>query len=522
MDFFKKLTASLLLAIIFSSAANAQNNKIAPKNPDSTFVFIQDDPIVAMLDSLVTAQFFECNNFTTDTCLLNVHNYNPNLIPVFDDMVYEARMAKLDAKSPFSLDYNSAVQSYIDVYASRKRAMVSRMLGLAQIYFPLFEEKLDKYNLPLELKYLAIVESALNPNAVSKSGATGLWQFMYPTGKMFGLNVTSYLDERRDPYKATESACKYFLHLYKIFGDWHLVLAAYNGGPGTVNKAIRRSGGKMNYWQIRPYLPLETQGYVPAFIAVNYIMNHTVEHNLYPVAPKNIYMHTDTIKVKQQVSFSQIASIIDLPVEDLEYLNPAYKQKVIPFNEEKQALCLPAHKVGAFLNNEDIIYNYKKDTFLDSLFASMPLQVQKTHKVKRGETLSALSKKYNCSVADLKKWNNIKTSIKPGKTLVVWIPVKEKKPLERKEIPLNKDSVNTTEVASETKSSKSIMTVEHKKTEPKPAKKNSVVYYTVQSGDTLWEIANKKGVTVEQLKKMNGLTSKKVIKPGMKLKISLG
>ncbi len=297
-----------------------------------------------MLDSLKNLKYFEANEFLTDPNKLNVYKYSSDFVPVFEDLVYESRMSKLDAKTPFNLDYNSAVRPYIEMYTSRRRELVSRMLGMAKLYFPLFEEKLDKYDLPLELKHLAIVESALNPNAVSKAGAAGLWQFMYGTGKMFGLNVTSYVDDRRDPYKATEAACKYFKFLYKMFGDWQLVLAAYNGGPGTVNKAIRRSGGKKTYWEIRPYLPKETQGYVPAFIAVNYVMNYTAEHNLYPYKPKNTYFDVDTIQIRQQVSFYQISEVLGIPMEDLDCLNPSYKKRVIPYNETGSTLCIPAVK----------------------------------------------------------------------------------------------------------------------------------------------------------------------------------
>ena len=301
LKFLRIVIAFLLcLQTVFTFASH--------KSGDSTFVYIQDDPIVAMLDSLQLTKYFECNSYLSDSCLFDMANYKTGYIPYFDELVYEARLAKLDEQTPFDLIYNSAVKAYIDMYSLRKRVLVSRLIGLSQVYFPMFEEKLAKFELPLELKYLAIVESALNPNARSRCGATGLWQFMYPTGKMYGLNVNSYIDERSDVYKATEAAAEYLKSLYSMFGDWQMVLAAYNAGPGTISKAIRRSGGKKTYWEIRPYLPIETQGYVPAFIAANYIMNYGAEHNLYPVVPRKTYFEVDTVVVKEQMTFDQLAA----------------------------------------------------------------------------------------------------------------------------------------------------------------------------------------------------------------------
>ncbi len=502
---------------------------------DSTFVIIKDDPIAAMLDSLMLSKYFESINFFTDTQKLNVHKYASDYVPYFDDLIYEARMAKLSAKSPFKLDYNDAVRAYIDLYANRKRGIVSRMLGLSQVYFPLFEQALDKYDLPLELKYLAIVESALNPNAVSRSGATGLWQFMYGTGKMFGLNVTSFVDDRRDPIKETEAACKYFTYLYKMFGDWQLVLAAYNGGPGNVNKAIRRSGGKKRYWEIRPYLPLETQGYVPAFIAVNYIMNYTVEHNLYPVSPKQCYFHTDTVRTKQEVSFAQIAAVIDMLVEDIKYLNPMYKKGIIPFTGEANYLSLPTNKVGSFLNNEKTIYAYG-GAVVDSLNTQINCYrpVQKNHKVKSGETLSSISRKYACSVAELREWNNLKSkTVKPGKILVVY--VKPNNPNTALVAEKNKGSIGNEKLIviadspivsaeNDGKSTASVLSKADAKKSPSKETSNGstkIVYHTVQAGDSLWIIANKyKGVTVADLKKWNNMRNTN-LHIGQKIKVAL-
>jgi membrane-bound lytic murein transglycosylase D len=388
------------------------------------------------------------------------------------------------------------------MYTIRKRELVSRMMALSQFYFPVFEEQLDKYNLPLELKYLAICESALNPMAKSRAGAMGLWQFMYPTGKIYGLKVSSYVDERCDPYKSTIAACEYFKYLYGLFGDWQMVLAAYNGGPGTVNRAIRRSGGKKTYWEIRPFLPKETQGYVPAFIAVNYVMNYTSEHNMYSAIPKKTFLTVDTVNVKKQITFSQISAVLDIPVEDLQYMNPSYKKNVIPvIPEELSYITLPAGKAGAFVNNENTIYNFKKDT-LNSRDVLASQETVKIHTVRSGEHLSTIAKRYGCTVADLKQWNGIKSSsVKPGKKLTIYI-YEKKKTGEKKPVVTAAASTNPPdkkEVVSEAK----------------------YKYYTIKKGDSLYKIAKEQNTTVDELKRLNGIGSKFSLMPGKKLKVGI-
>ncbi|HWY38057.1 MAG TPA: lytic transglycosylase domain-containing protein, partial [Bacteroidia bacterium] len=244
-----------------------------------------DDPIASMLDSMATNKILD-KLYAKPAVQKNKYHYTADSIPVCDEFVYENRLAKLDAVSPFDLQYNSTVKAYIELYTMRRRGQLSKLLGLSQLYYPMFEEILDKYNMPLELKHLAVIESALNPTARSRAGAVGLWQFMYPTAKIYNLGINSYIDERSDPYKATMAAAEYMQFLYSMFNDWQMVLAAYNAGPGTINRAIRRSGGKKTYWEIRPYLPLETQSYVPAFIGANYAMTYYAEHNVYPAIPQ--------------------------------------------------------------------------------------------------------------------------------------------------------------------------------------------------------------------------------------------
>ena len=253
--------------------------------PTEPLPLFADDEVVVRLDELASIPWVKNSPMLADTEALNVHGFPATYIPAWPEAVYSKRMEALDSQTPFNLIYNKTVQAYIDLYATRKREMTSRMLGLSDLYFPVFEEYLDREGMPLELKYLAVVESALNPSARSRAGAVGLWQFMLPTGKMFGLDVTSYVDERHDIYKSTKAACAYLKYLHGLYDNWELALAAYNCGPGNVNKAIRRSGGHRDYWKIYDHLPRETRGYVPAFIAVNYVYAHAADHNLYPAAP---------------------------------------------------------------------------------------------------------------------------------------------------------------------------------------------------------------------------------------------
>lgn len=500
-----------------------------PKAGDTTFVYIQDDPIVAMLDSLQRTKYFECNSYLSDSCLFDMANYKTGFIPYFDELVYEARLAKLDEQTPFDLIYNSAVKAYIDMYSLRKRVLVSRLIGLSQIYFPMFEEKLAKYELPLELKYLAIVESALNPNAISKSGAGGLWQFMYPTGKMYGLEVNSYVDDRRDPLKATEAACRYFKYLYGMFGDWQMVLAAYNCGPGTLSKAIRRSGNKKTYWEIRPYLPVETQGYVPAFIAVNYLMNFTKEHNIYPIAAKQSYFYADTVHAKQAFTFEAVSQTIDIPMEDLIFLNPAYKLKRVPGYGNYRHLYLPSNKTGAFINNETAIYTYKKSEELsrDSIMflAMQTAPAKKYHKVKKGENLQKIASKYQCTTADLKQWNKIKgNAVKTGTKLVVFVPNNNAK-VNTQLVKQNVLKTSNDTLTANTDSLKQTVSA----VEAAPSMVNStsnqiqnakVIYHVIQKGDTLWNITNKyKMGSVDELMRINNLSKDYKLIPGGKIKV---
>ena len=365
-------------------------------------------------------------------------NPDENVIYDLNTDVLKERLAKLDAKSPFNIEYNLGLENVIKSLLKNRKKSYERLLGISQYYFPLFEEALSKYNIPIEVKYLAIVESALNPKAKSRVGATGLWQFMYNTGLQYKLDVNSYIDERSDPIKATEAACKYLSGMYNIFGDWDLVLASYNCGPGNVTKAIRRSNGQTNYWNIRKNLPKETAGYLPAFLATMYIMEYHNEHGINKPKALVNYFATDTIIVKKQLSFNQISRLIDISEAELQFLNPSYKLNVIPVIENKiNYLRLPQEKIAVFTSNEDKIYyfaNYEanlrekpnkepvyvKDSL--SFYTSEKKYVTKfkKYKVRKGDNLSEIASKFDVTISDIKKWNGLKSNKAPrGKNLKI-------------------------------------------------------------------------------------------------------
>ncbi|GHT73878.1 lytic transglycosylase [Bacteroidia bacterium] len=344
-------------------------------------------------------------------------------VPV-SDAVYVERLSKLD--NLIELPYNEVVRRCIELYVVRKRYMVEYMLGLENLYFPMIEEALDANGLPLELKYLAIVESALNPTALSRAGASGLWQFMLATGKQYGLEINTLVDERRDPLKATYAACAYFKDMYKLYGDWHLVIASYNCGAGNVNKAIRRAGGKTDYWAIYPYLPRETRLYVPLFIAATYAMNYYANHQLYPVAT-TLPVATDTVMINQAIHFDQIAEMLNIDKDLLRSLNPQYKRDIIPGNSKPRAMRLPTLQTYAFVEKEDSIAKYRRDelftnrTYVGENQSSSSSSERITHKVRKGESLSKIGSRYGVTVAELRRWNKLKSNkVAAGRRLIIY------------------------------------------------------------------------------------------------------
>jgi membrane-bound lytic murein transglycosylase D len=529
---------SLLLCVSLAGVALPESDTIPP------LAIRPDDPELAEIDNILVAGYLNHYCFSSDECLLNAFGYSSEAVPSFSAEVVASRMAVLDRNTPFDLVYNNTVQGFIDLYAARRRDISKKVLGMSELYFPMFEECLAKYGIPLEMKYLAIVESALNPVAISRAGAGGLWQFMVGTGKMYGLDVSSYQDERFDPYKSTDAACRYLKSLYKTFGDWQLALAAYNSGPGNVNKAIRRSGGKRDFWSIKPFLPKETQGYVPAFIAVNYVMGYASEYNIYPTKPLITFYETDTIAVSKRVDFQSLSKIVDMPSEDIAFLNGTYKLKEVPENGRKHYLILPVNKIGLFMANEDLIYAQSEIRRVEpELTASASVAPEgqpgkivwettwKSHKVRKGESLGSISDKYNVSLADLRKWNKIKNSrIIPGQTLKVQAQVK-KVIYEEKQAPV---AVEKTE-GDVAQSSESGEEENYQQSSETPAKqiekekKSSLEtkavgpvkykYYTIQKGDTLTKIANEKGVTVNDIKHLNKGLKENKLAVGQKIKI---
>lgn len=545
----------------FTTADDAFSNDSIPLTDTiSALDLMNTGPILDMLDRLFHSVLYAGNGFTADTAALNIYGFRPDEVPDYPDSVYFERISRLNAGTPIELSYNWHVKNFINLYAGRKRELTSRILGLAELYFPLFEEHLDRLNLPLELKYLAVVESALIPNARSRAGATGLWQFMYGTGKMYGLQVSSFVDDRSDPYKSTIAAAEHLRDLYKLYNDWLLALAAYNSGAGNVNRAIRRSGGKMDFWEISPYLPRETRGYVPAFIAVTYVMSHPAEHNLYPIKPAFMHYDIDTVMVKDVLSFEQISEKLRIPVEQLAFLNPAYRHGIIPSTTGKQyILRLPKQYVTEFINTEQELYAYRTQKGVErtSLMAKMEnIRDEQYHRVKSGENLGAIAKRYKVTVNDLKRWNNLRSNnINIGQRLIVY-PGGNYKPStsaaasttttsegvtyhtvqsgESIGAIANRYKVSASDIVQWNKLTGQTIHPNQKLIVSDPAKKAAAatskktdqntryIYYTVQQGDTLWDIARKhQGVTVEQIREWNDLGSNSNLQPGQKLRVGI-
>ena len=347
--------------------------------------------------------------------------------PQFSDSVYIDRLSRMPVI--MEMPYNDIVRKFIDTYTVRLRSQVSFMLSACNFYMPIFEEALDAYGLPLELKYLPIIESALNPSAVSRAGASGLWQFMLSTGKLYGLESNSLVDERRDPIKATWAAARYLKDMYDIYKDWNLVIAAYNCGPGNINKAIRRANGKTDYWEIYNYLPRETRGYVPAFIAANYVMTYYCKHNICPMET-NIPKATDTVQVMRDLHFQQIADLCHVPLDEIKSLNPQYKRNIIPGLSKPRTLRLPTEAISAFLDQQDTIYAHRATEFFKNRRTVASIGQGKSssgdgnltwYRIRRGDTLGGIARKFGVSVRQLRNWNGLRgNNIRAGRRLKIY------------------------------------------------------------------------------------------------------
>lgn len=487
MNLLKSIgVVGLLLASFLS---NAQQN-LSPS----------ERAFIDRCDSLMVAHFREIDSFTWDTTELNTFNYHADSVPVVSDEELLVRIAEMDANSPFDFVANDVSLAMIKVYVRKRYRLTSRMLGLSTLYFPIFETKLSAYHMPYEIKYLPIVESALNPRAISRSGAGGLWQFMPPTGRDYGLSIGSMIDERFDPYLATEAACQYLSKLYAIYGDWSLCLAAYNAGQGTVNKAIRRSGGKTDYWSIRSFLPKETQNYVPAFIAVNYVMTYASHHNIYPRVPNFFEYEMDTVHVHHRIDFGVVDKWLGYNRVKLSYLNPMYLTGVVPGSKERSLpIKMPVELIGKYMDFEDSIVKYSTLEYKYWEAQNQPAREEYKHVIKSGESLESIAKKYHCSVQDIKAWNTMtKIKIKPGRKLIVFKLLHEPDGYKEKFTHQKAGGGDSEDVVEGNE---------------------EYAYHIVKNGDTLWGIAKAYNSSIEEIQSLNKDKDISVLHSGMKIKV---
>lgn len=387
-------------------------------DPDTLLYPLKDDSLLQQWD-----RFYYSRWTSTDT----LDFAEPAAFEALGLEEYAKGMEKLNAQSPIEFVMNRSIKNYIESYLIRRPKQVAKLLAWGNYYFPLFEAALDRYGLPMELKYLPVIESALNPRAKSPVGAAGLWQFMYGTGKVYGLEVSSYTDDRMDPYLATDAACRHLKDLHDTYGDWNLVLAAYNAGPGNVRRAVSRSGGKTNYWQIRPFLPIETQNYVPAFMAACYVMTYAPEYGFQGPNLAPHWTTVDTVHCKRQMRFSQLQQVLEIPEEQLQVLNPRYKEGIVPaWNKgNPSALVLPREKAGIFIAKEDSIYAMVAADEAANAYETPPyLEVDQRirYRVKPGDYLGKIAEKYGCRVSDIRRWNGMKSdALREGQRLTLYV-----------------------------------------------------------------------------------------------------
>lgn len=466
------------------------------ENEDQSAVAISPEDYTAEIsDSLLNIWYVQ--KMVSDK---EIHQYDMDSVRFqsnVSDEVYMERIRKMN--SFITLPYNEIVRNYIILYSEKMPTRMSNILGLCKYYMPIFEETLNRYDMPEELKAMAIIESALNPLAVSRVGAKGMWQFMYSTAKMYGLHIDSFVDERMDPVKSADAAARYLQDAYEIFGDWNLAIASYNCGAGNVNKAIRRSGGSRAFWDIYPYLPRETRGYVPAFVGALYAITYYKEHG---IKPEHVQMpvHVDTFKIDKQLHLRQVADLTGAPLDELKNLNPQYRHEIIPGNDREYILRLPYTYTNAFIDHEDSLYKHKVDAYLN------PVTIKKIkdggdgerilYKVKNGDYLGKIASKHRCTVAQIKRWNNLKNNnIRVGQRLVIYRG--------------GKPSSSTSSAAPSTTSASTVSTSD---------RSAATSVYVVKSGDVLGKIAERHGCTVAQIKAWNNLSSNN-IRVGQKLKV---
>ena len=527
----KKLLAILILA---GSAVSA----VAAPTVLSIKESITDDAIVYPYSFETDTEALRNNWYLKNFAVLDTDVQLKNDVPTSKEDYIERLQA---LPTIIEMPYNDVVRSYINMYTGKRRGLVEQMLGLSIYYMPFFEQALEKEGMPLELKYLPVIESALNPDAVSPAGAAGLWQFMIGTAKDMGLTVNSLVDERRDPIRSSEAAARYLKQLYKAYGDWSLAIASYNCGPGSVNRALRRAGGgKKDFWDIYYYLPSETRGYVPAFIAANYVMNYYEDHNIGKALSKRPVV-TDTVMVKQDIYFEQISEVLGIPIEELKILNPQYRKNIIPGNTRPYALTLPSKQCYAYISSEDSIKNHKADVYrhrsevnisdASDGYTTVEKRVTKSHRVRSRETISQVARKYGVTTSQIKKWNGLRSNkLRKNQVLKIYVTQRVKVPVENND--RNKTTTPTAPTTPEPDTSATTAQPDNSSTEvdesttdetevvePKPEKTVAVKYHKVRRGETLGSIARRYGISVSQLKRWNGLRSN-TAKVGTTLKVS--
>jgi len=504
----------------------AKNDQISYELDEmkSAYTNIQGDDFDKSHEDGLEGEFYEAaysddESVDRDTLLALYYKQREMVTTVFDDIDFDSMILASDTPDSVFIDrlrrmnsfiklpYNDVIRNYLIAYTQKHKQKMETVLGLAEYYMPVFEEILDQYHLPLELKAMAIIESALNPTALSRVGAKGMWQFMLTTGKRYGLEITTYVDERMDVEKAANAAARYLRDSYLIFGDWSLAIASYNCGAGNVNKAIRRSGGGKDFWEVYRYLPTETRGYVPSFVAALYMLTYYKEHNLTPV-PAALPSILDTLHINRMLHFDQVTHFTTIPKERLQYYNPQYVQDIVPGQKDRTyILKLPVSYTSKFLENEDSLYTWN-DSVLFKITKTIPLTSSAAssrggeivHKVKSGETLSHIALKYGVKVSDLQRWNGVKNNLKIGQKIIIYTKG-------------GSSSKSTSSTSTTTSSSSS-------KSSTGTSSSGGYVTYKVKSGDNLSVIAGKfSGVTVQSLMNLNGLTGKSKIYPGMILKV---
>ena len=499
------LSVLILPTILFGQVNDSLISEIEPQTADT----LEYERFIETVENSVFEYYRETWGKERAYAVIDSLGYEEKERPDVSDSTIIARLNALNKTTPFEIEINPDLLKVVRYFINKRRRFTAISLGRSKLYFPMYEEYLAKYNMPLELKYLSVIESGLRPQVGSRAGAVGLWQFMYRTGRSRGLHTDSYVDERMHPEKATDAACQYLSQLYGLYGDWSLALAAYNAGPGNINKAIRRSGGQMNYWDIRPFMPKETQMYVPNFISMLYMMTYYAEHNIVPKEPKVFYhdYETDTVCLQQMVRISYFDSIFSMTEEEFRYLNPVYKTDIIPDTEPKQCITLPNDKIKLFIDLEDSLYGY--NTYLDTNnMRVVILEKKKYHYVKPGETLGSIGLQYDVTVTNIKTWNGLKYSkVYPAQKLKILI--KEKQFVAA--TSSTKSTAQSTGSSSKKTSSSKITTYSDGKYK----------YYTLKSGESLWTVSQKLGIPFARLQELNKDIDPKRMQPGDKIRVGV-